>query len=336
PLQGRQPGDHRRGRRPDPARLHRCRDRARLPEERQAEGARHLERAAHAGRARRTDLRRERPRGPRRQFLDGHPRARQDTGADRRAPAEGHRRGAAAAGRARALRGARHRAGRQYAGAVRRGDPRGFRAVGCSGEEGKREGRVDVGGALRKLLDADEFIVAPGVFEMLSAKIADGLGFKALYMTGYGISASHLGLPDAGLVTYRDMVERARTIAQGTKTPLIADADTGFGGLLNVRETVRGYEAAGVQAIQIEDQEMPKKCGHTPDRRVVSLADAVKRIEVAVESRRSKDFLIVARTDARTALGLDEAIKRASAFADAGADILFVEAPESEDEFRQV
>jgi 2-methylisocitrate lyase-like PEP mutase family enzyme len=193
-----------------------------------------------------------------------------------------------------------------------------------------------VAGELKSLLAKGEFIVAPGVFEMFSAKIADRMGFKALYMTGYGISASHLGLADAGLVTYRDMVERARTIAQGTKTPLIADADTGFGGLLNVRETVRGYEAAGVQAIQIEDQEMPKKCGHTPNRRVVPLADAVKRIEVAVEARRSKDFLIIARTDARTALGLDEALRRAKAFAKAGADILFVEAPESEEEFGRV
>jgi 2,3-dimethylmalate lyase len=190
--------------------------------------------------------------------------------------------------------------------------------------------------SLRSTLAAGEFIVAPGVFEMFSAKIADGMGFKALYMTGYGVSASHLGLADAGLVTYRDMVERARTIAQGTRTPLIADADTGFGGLLNVRETVRGYEAAGVQAIQIEDQEAPKKCGHTPNRRVVPLADAVKRIEVAMESRRSDDFLVVARTDARTGLGLDEAIRRARAFAKAGADILFVESPESEAEFARV
>ncbi len=189
---------------------------------------------------------------------------------------------------------------------------------------------------LKGLLVAGDFIVAPGVFEMLSAKIADGLGFKALYMTGYGISASHLGLADAGLVTYRDMVERARTIAQGTRTPLIADADTGFGGLLNVRETVRGYEAAGVQAIQIEDQEMPKKCGHTPNRRVVPLDAAVKRVEVAVESRRSADFLIIARTDARSGLGMDEALRRAKAFANAGADILFVEAPESEEEFKRV
>jgi len=190
--------------------------------------------------------------------------------------------------------------------------------------------------SLKSVLSSGEFVLAPGVFEMFSARIADRMGFKALYMTGYGVSASHLGLADAGLVTYRDMVERARTIAQGTRTPLIADADTGFGGLINVRETVRGYEAAGVQAIQIEDQEMPKKCGHTPNRRVVPLADAVKRIEVAVESRRSAEFLVIARTDARTSLGMEEAILRARAFAKAGADILFVEAPESEEEFKRV
>jgi 2-methylisocitrate lyase-like PEP mutase family enzyme len=190
--------------------------------------------------------------------------------------------------------------------------------------------------SLRSMLAAGEFIVAPGVFEMLSAMIADRLGFKALYMTGYGVFASHLGLADAGLVTYRDMVERARTIASGTSTPLIADADTGFGGLINVRQTVRGYEDAGVQAIQIEDQEMPKKCGHTPNRRVVPLEDMLRRIEVALDARRSKDFLLIARTDARTGLGLNEAIRRGKAFAAAGADIVFVESPESEEEFRRV
>ena len=189
---------------------------------------------------------------------------------------------------------------------------------------------------LKDLLTAGEFILAPGVFEMFSARIADRMGFKAMYMTGYGVSASYLGQPDAGLVTYTDMVGRARTIAEGTTTPLIADADTGFGGLINVRQTVRGYEAAGVQAIHIEDQETPKKCGHTPNRRVVPLADAVRRIEVAVDSRLHDDTLIIARTDARTALGLDEAIKRGKAFAKAGADIVFIEAPESADEFRRV
>src|SRR5512141_2808068 len=149
---------------------------------------------------------------------------------------------------------------------------------------------------LKPLLNAGEIVIAPGVFEMFSALIADRMGFKALYMTGYGISASHLGQPDAGLVTYTDMVGRARTIAEGTNTPLIADADTGFGGLINIRQTVRGYESAGVQAIQIEDQEMPKKCGHTPNRRVVPMQDMVRRIEVAVDSRRHDDTLIIART----------------------------------------
>ena len=155
-------------------------------------------------------------------------------------------------------------------------------------------------------------------------------------MTGYGVSASYLGVADAGLVTYRDMVERARTISDGISVPLIADADTGFGGLINVRQTVRGYEAAGVQAIQIEDQEMPKKCGHTPNRRVIASADMCRKIEVAVDARQNADTLIIARTDARTGLGLDEAIRRGQDYAKAGADIIFVEAPESEDEFKRV
>jgi 2,3-dimethylmalate lyase len=189
---------------------------------------------------------------------------------------------------------------------------------------------------LKHLLEKGEFILAPGVFEMFSAKVADRIGFKALYMTGYGVSGSHIGAADAGLVTYRDMVERARTIAAGVSTPLIADADTGFGGLINVRETVRGYEAAGVQAIQIEDQEMPKKCGHTPNRRVIPTRDMCRKIEVALHARTRSDTLIIARTDARTGLGLDEAIARGKEFANAGADIIFVEAPESEEEFRRV
>jgi 2,3-dimethylmalate lyase len=191
-------------------------------------------------------------------------------------------------------------------------------------------------GALRARLQAREFVVAPGVYEMLGARIADRMDFAALYMTGYGVSASHLGQPDAGLAGYTDMEQRARTIAHGVSKPLIADADTGFGGLINIRHTVRGYEDAGVQAIQLEDQESPKKCGHTPNRRVVSLPDAVRRIEVAVDARGNEDFLVIARTDARTALGLDEAIARGKAFAKAGADIVFIESPESEEEFRRI
>ena len=189
---------------------------------------------------------------------------------------------------------------------------------------------------LKTVLESGMFVLAPGVFDMFSARIADRIGFPALYMTGYGVSGSYLGVADAGLVTYRDMVDRARTIADGTVTPLIADADTGFGGLINVRQTVRGYEAAGVQAIQIEDQEIPKKCGHTPNRRVIAAPDMCRKIEVAVDARTSADTLIIARTDARTGLGLDEAIRRGQEYAKAGADVVFVEAPESEEEFKRV
>src|SRR5919106_1958180 len=179
-------------------------------------------------------------------------------------------------------------------------------------------------------------VAAPGVFDMISARIADGMGFDALYMTGYGIVASHLGLPDAGLATYTDMEERVRRIAGAISTPLIADGDTGYGGLLNVDHTVRGYEAANAQAIQIEDQEFPKRCGHTPGRRVVPLEDAARRIKVAAQARSSRDFLIVARTDARTAEGLDEALRRGEAFARAGADVLFIESPESVEEMERI
>jgi 2-methylisocitrate lyase-like PEP mutase family enzyme len=179
-------------------------------------------------------------------------------------------------------------------------------------------------------------VIAPGVFDMISARIADRIGFDALYMTGYGTVASLLGLPDAGLASYSEMAERVARMAQGTRTPLLADGDTGYGGLLNVRHTVRGYEAAGAAGIQLEDQEFPKKCGHTPGRRVIPAEDMVKKIRVAVESRTSPDFLIIARTDARTALGLDEALRRGEAYARAGADLLFIESPESEAEMERI
>ncbi len=189
---------------------------------------------------------------------------------------------------------------------------------------------------LRRMIAAGDFIAAPGVFDMISALVADGMGFDALYVTGYGVSASHLGLPDAGLMTFTDMESRVRRIVEGTSTPVIADADTGYGGLLNVRHTVRAYEAAGVTAIQIEDQEYPKKCGHTPGKRVVPMEDMLAKIRVAVDTRRSEDFLVIARTDSRAVLGLDEAIRRGEAFRAAGADVIFVEAPESEAEMRAV
>jgi 2-methylisocitrate lyase-like PEP mutase family enzyme len=189
---------------------------------------------------------------------------------------------------------------------------------------------------LRRQVAEGRIVVAPGVFDMISARIADAAGFDALYVTGYGTVASHLGLPDAGIATYTDMVGRVARICAGTSTPVIADADTGYGGLLNVRETVRGYEAAGVSAIQIEDQEFPKRCGHTPGRRVVPMEDMVRKLRVAVEARRTDDMLIIARTDARRALGLGEALRRGRAYGEAGADIVFVESPESEAELAEI
>ncbi|MDD0809019.1 isocitrate lyase/PEP mutase family protein [Curvibacter sp. RS43] len=189
---------------------------------------------------------------------------------------------------------------------------------------------------LRQRLQQPGLVIAPGVHDMVSLRLADTFGFDALYMTGFGSVASLTGLPDAGLATYSDMLGRVTAMAGMARTPLIADGDTGYGGLLNVRHTVRGYEAAGAAAIQLEDQEFPKKCGHTPGRRVIPTADMVRKIQVAAESRRSEDFLIIARTDARSALGLDEALRRAEAYAKAGADILFVESPESVDEMRQI
>jgi 2-methylisocitrate lyase-like PEP mutase family enzyme len=179
-------------------------------------------------------------------------------------------------------------------------------------------------------------VVAPGVFEMVSAKMADRMGFEALYMTGYGTVASYLGLPDAGLASYTDMVNRVAQFASITDTPLICDGDTGYGGLLNVMHTVRGYETAGACAIQLEDQEFPKKCGHMLGRRVVPAQDMVAKIKVAVETRTDKNFLVIARTDARTVHGLDEALRRAEMYARAGADLLFVESPESIEEMEKI
>ncbi len=185
-------------------------------------------------------------------------------------------------------------------------------------------------------IKSQQLTVAPGIYDMISAHMADQMGFDALYVTGYGTVASHLGLPDAGIATYTDMIERIARFCDLTSTPVIADADTGYGGLLNVAHTVMGYEKAGVYAIQLEDQEFPKKCGHTPNRRVVPTADMVKKIKVACDSRKDENFLIIARTDARTSLGVDEAIERAARYGEAGADVLFVESPESVEEMSKV
>ncbi|MDR5781834.1 isocitrate lyase/PEP mutase family protein [Caballeronia sp. LZ065] len=190
--------------------------------------------------------------------------------------------------------------------------------------------------ALKARFARKDLVTAPGIFDMISAKMADSMGFECLYMTGFGTVASYLGLPDAGLATYTDMVNRVAAFCGGTNTPMICDGDTGYGGLLNVAHTVRGYEQAGAAGIQLEDQEFPKKCGHTPGRRVIPLEDMVRKIKVAAESRSDSNFQIIARTDARTSLGLDEALRRAEAFAKAGADVLFIESPESVEELETI
>ena len=190
---------------------------------------------------------------------------------------------------------------------------------------------------LRQLLAQDRLLCLPGIYDFISLKIAEAAGFDALYMTGYGTVASHLGLPDAGLATYSDMLSRVQGFCAATRLPVICDGDTGYGGLLNVAHTVRGYDRAGAAAIQLEDQEFPKKCGHTPGRRVIPAEDMAAKVRVAAESRDpASGVMIIARTDARTSLGLDEALRRAELYLRAGADILFVESPETEEELARI
>jgi 2-methylisocitrate lyase-like PEP mutase family enzyme len=189
--------------------------------------------------------------------------------------------------------------------------------------------------SLRAALEAGEFIMAPGIQDMITAVISNEVGFDFVYATGYWMTASAYGLPDAGIATYSQMLDRVSTLARTVNASVIADADTGYGGLLNVHHTVRGYEAAGVTAIQIEDQEFPKKCGHTPFKRIVPMIDMVEKIKVACEARLNpRETLIIARTDARQSEGFEGAIKRGLAYGEAGADIVFLEALESEEEMR--
>ena len=189
---------------------------------------------------------------------------------------------------------------------------------------------------LRAALAAGQFVVAPGLHDMISAVVFNKVGgFDFAYASGYWLTASAYGLPDAGIASYTQMVDRVRTLCETVSAGVIADADTGYGGLLNVHHTVRGYEAAGVVAIQIEDQEFPKKCGHTPFKRVVPTIDMVEKVKVACDARRNADLLVIARTDARQTHGFEAALDRAAAYGEAGADILFVEALQSEDEMRE-
>jgi 2-methylisocitrate lyase-like PEP mutase family enzyme len=190
---------------------------------------------------------------------------------------------------------------------------------------------------LASLLTPGRTLMAPGAYDALSARLAAQAGFEAVYMTGFGVAGSTLGMPDIGLLSATEMADRARALAAScAPVPLIADADNGHGGVLNVARMVRLYEDSGVQCIQLEDQVFPKRCGHMAAKEVIDRDEAAAKIAAAVDARRSKDFLVIARTDARAVIGFDEALRRGEAFLKAGADLLFIEAPQSHEELRRV
>ena len=190
--------------------------------------------------------------------------------------------------------------------------------------------------ALRALVAKKQGLVVPGAYDGISARLVQDAGFPAVYMTGYGTAASRLGLPDLGFAGLGEMADHARNLAAVLDVPLIADADTGYGNALNVRRTVQTYEAAGVAALHIEDQITPKRCGHLSGHQVVPRSEFVGKIRAAVEARTDPDLLIIARTDAISAVGLDEALRRGEAAAEAGADVLFIEAPRTEAQVERV
>ncbi len=186
------------------------------------------------------------------------------------------------------------------------------------------------------MLQAPGIVVAPGAYDGFSARLIEAAGFSTVYMTGAGTAASHLGQPDLGLATMTEMAAHARHLAACVSLPLIADADTGYGNVLNVVRTVREYERAGVAGLHLEDQVAPKKCGHIAGKQVIPAREFADKIRAAVEYRTDPDFVIIARTDARAVTGLDDAIERGNLYAEAGADIIFVEAPQSADEIHRV
>jgi 2-methylisocitrate lyase-like PEP mutase family enzyme len=193
------------------------------------------------------------------------------------------------------------------------------------------------GSRLRSLLAQDGLITAPGVFDGLSAHLVARTGFSAGYLSGAGVAVAGFGLPDIGLLTATEMTERARIVATALgDIPLIADADTGYGAPMNVARTVREYEKAGVAALHLEDQEFPKKCGHLPDKELVGAAEFTDKLDAALQARTDDDLVIIARTDARGPLGIDEAIDRAGRYAAAGADVIFVEAPQNAAEIEKI
>jgi carboxyvinyl-carboxyphosphonate phosphorylmutase len=190
---------------------------------------------------------------------------------------------------------------------------------------------------LRELLSGPDLIIAPGAYDAFSARLIAQAGFPAVYMTGFGTAASVLGQPDVGLLTMSEMVSRAAALAAVVgDLPLIADADTGYGNPINVRRTIREYERAGVAGVHIEDQIWPKKCGHMEGKQVIPEQEMVQKIRAAVDVRQDPDFVIIARTDANAVYGLEDALHRGQAYREAGADLLFIEAPRSVEELQTI
>jgi len=190
---------------------------------------------------------------------------------------------------------------------------------------------------LRTLLASPNLIVAPGAYDALSARLIAQAGFSAVYMTGFGTAASVLGQPDVGLLTMSEMVSRASALTGVVgNLPLIADADTGYGNPINVRRTVREYEHAGVAGIHIEDQVWPKKCGHMEGKQVIAMDEMVQKIRAAADARQDPDFVLIARTDAIAVTGFEDALTRGKAYQEAGADVLFIEAPRSKQELETI
>jgi 2-methylisocitrate lyase-like PEP mutase family enzyme len=189
---------------------------------------------------------------------------------------------------------------------------------------------------MRERLSRREIVILPGVYDALTAHLVQAAGFEGAYLSGAGVSFSHLGQPDIGLVTLTEMTARVSAIAAAVSIPLLCDGDNGHGNAINTMRAVRLFEAAGARGIQLEDQTSPKRCGHLEGKTLVGAAEMVGKIRAACAARRTREFLIIGRTDARSVLGLDEAISRARAYREAGADVLFVEAPQSEDELRAI
>ena len=195
---------------------------------------------------------------------------------------------------------------------------------------------MNLGATLKKRFEDKDILLSVGIYDALSARIVTSAGAPSIYITGYGAAASYLGMPDIGLLSFGEMIDHVRRTASSVNVPVIADADTGYGGPANVWRTVREYEAAGVDLIQLEDQMWPKRCGHMEGKQLVPPEEMISRIRVAAQARRSPDFLIMARTDAIAVEGFEAALDRAARYREAGADVLFIEAPRTVEQMAEI